>query len=77
MTDATPDIVAQLARERDLDPDVVLRAVQSQYRFAAEGIASGEFPKIYLMYLGTFVPNMTRKAHIDRHNANKTSDDND
>lgn len=46
------NIIKRIARQLDLDEDIVEKAVRAEFRFTAEAIQEGEFQSVHLHHFG-------------------------
>lgn len=47
-------IIQKIAREQNLDEDVIEKAVRAQFKFVVEAMQQGEYDSVHLHFLGKF-----------------------
>jgi len=67
------EIIYKLSNQYDLPAKVIMEIVNSQFKFTAMIMSSGEFETIRLPYLGKFTVNPNRVKHITRRANEKNS----
>ena len=67
------ELIEQLADKYHISEDEAEKAVNSQFKFVAEKMASGNFPEIRLPYFGLFGAKESRIKHLNKSKQEKNN----